>query len=1071
MAVLFIFSAARTEALDNLAVTAPPNGTEGAGILVNQGRVILPGPLSSNLTVTLSSSDTTEVTVPVSVILLAGETNKAFDVTIVDDGLIDGAQTATVTAHAEGWNDGTASIAVLDNETLNLVVTLPSFAYENTGVVASAGNILLSGTLTTNVTISLMSSDTTEATVPVSLTLLAGRTNRVFNITMIDDALVDGAQTVTVTASAPGLVSGFAIITVLDNESPPMPFNPNPADLATNISITTDLSWANGQVGLNNDVYFGTNPAPAQLLGTTSGTAWNLPQLLPNTIYYWRIVARAGGTTPGPVWRFTTRSVDHFDFSSIASPQFLNQPFPVTITARDQVGSVVSNYIGTVALKGLAGGGLGTNTILGNLVHTTAGPGDWTLGYAFRPGTNLMVTHMRSYSGTKMSIWTDGGVLVVSQPVSGVAGVWTETPLASPVLLAAGTTYRVAYYTGGTNNFYFHTNAAPTSFPHGTVVHGYYYASGESFPNMFFNLDNVVFLCDLRYTVGTTVPVAITPTNTGNFSNGVWNGHITVLQPTADMHLAANDADGPTGESTSFTVLTANDLSVAIIAQPVSLLVGRFLTNTITVTNSGPAAATGVSVTNSLPPSVTFVSAVSSQGSCALVGSRVECALGNITGSTFATIHVVTIPSAPGQNTNRVAISRAEADGDNGNNSAQSIVTVLLPSLSVTDVSVPEGDGGLTPAVFSVQLSAPSPTNVTVNFTTVNGTATAGSDYTTTNGVLTFAPGQTSLNITVLVRGDTNAEASETFSVSLSNPVNATLNDSTGVGTITNDDGAPPEFQIAALLTSNSQVVDHNALTGDDRGGIAASSNTVLYSGDNSTARFALADLSGGTALGATYDALVSDLRTGTIYSLGNGFTPLNTAGGVATTLLPHDGTTGVLNGPRLFLTTPISMPAGNAVGIFAGYGQIMLHNGSRVYSIAVPSGVVTDLGAMAIPNHMFAESWAYWGVAEYVAGVHYLVYVRDPQTIVRTAVPSGATTTLASFSNLSDMAAFTVSVPLNRWYFHYEGSGQFGGSAETIGYADAIFNAPGNPPTIVVQPINRIAVVGGPVTFNVTAG
>ena len=41
-------------------------------------------------------------------------------------------------------------------------------------------------------------------------------------------------------------------------------------------------------------------------------------------------------------------------------------------------------------------------------------------------------------------------------------------------------------------------------------------------------------------------------------------------------------------------------------------------------------------------------------------------------------------------------------------------------------------------------------------------------------------------------------------------------------------------------------------------------------------------------------------------------------------------------------------------------------------------------------------------------------------------------------------MASFTVSLSRNRWYFHYEGSGQFGGTSETLGYADAAFNSCG---------------------------
>src|SRR4030095_16123414 len=83
------------------------------------------------------------------------------------------------------------------------------------------------------------------------------------------------------------------------------------------------------------------------------------------------------------------------------------------------------------------------------------------------------------------------------------------------------------------------------------------------------------------------------------------------------------------------------------------------------------------------------------------------------------------------------------------------------------------------------------PQAVTVNYTTANGTATAGSDYVATNGLVTFAPGTTSQNITVRVIGDQVNEVNETFFVNLSNPTNASIADGQGLGTITNDDSSP----------------------------------------------------------------------------------------------------------------------------------------------------------------------------------------------------------------------------------------------------------------------------------------
>src|SRR5438046_3517628 len=79
---------------------------------------------------------------------------------------------------------------------------------------------------------------------------------------------------------------------------------------------------------------------------------------------------------------------------------------------------------------------------------------------------------------------------------------------------------------------------------------------------------------------------------------------------------------------------------------------------------------------------------------------------------------------------------------------------------------------------------------VTVDFTTTNVTATAGSDYTATNGTLSFAPGETSKTITVDVLDDDLEEANETFRVVLSNPADATIAIGTNTVSITDDDGS-----------------------------------------------------------------------------------------------------------------------------------------------------------------------------------------------------------------------------------------------------------------------------------------
>jgi hypothetical protein len=111
-----------------------------------------------------------------------------------------------------------------------------------------------------------------------------------------------------------------------------------------------------------------------------------------------------------------------------------------------------------------------------------------------------------------------------------------------------------------------------------------------------------------------------------------------------------------------------------------------------------------------------------------------------------------------------------------------------LPLLTVGDVSVTEGNTGTRNATFTVGLSAPSTQTVTVNFSTANGIATAGSDYQAKSGTVTFTPGQTTRTIIVPVVGDRLGESNETFFVNLSSSANANILDGQGVGTIVDDE-------------------------------------------------------------------------------------------------------------------------------------------------------------------------------------------------------------------------------------------------------------------------------------------
>ncbi|NTU81547.1 MAG: hypothetical protein HGA45_19555 [Chloroflexales bacterium] len=171
------------------------------------------------------------------------------------------------------------------------------------------------------------------------------------------------------------------------------------------------------------------------------------------------------------------------------------------------------------------------------------------------------------------------------------------------------------------------------------------------------------------------------------------------------------------------------------------------------------------------------------------------------------------------------------------------------PSITIGNATITEGTGGTTSAIFSVNLSAPSGQTVTVNFNSLNGTASAPADYIAAPlTMLVFPPGVTSNNITLAVIADALDENDETFFVNLSSAANATIADNQGLGIITDDDNPP------------GAVIDDVTVTEGNSGTTSATFTVSLVapasgnvSGKTITIDFASAD---GTALvGSDYNA------------------------------------------------------------------------------------------------------------------------------------------------------------------------------------------------------------------------
>ena len=156
------------------------------------------------------------------------------------------------------------------------------------------------------------------------------------------------------------------------------------------------------------------------------------------------------------------------------------------------------------------------------------------------------------------------------------------------------------------------------------------------------------------------------------------------------------------------------------------------------------------------------------------------------------------------------------------------------PTVSVGGTSGPEGAGRL---AFSVRLSAASEQTVKVGYATADDTATAGSDYTAVEGELTFAAGATELTIEVAIADDALDEEDESFTVTLSDAVNATLAaaTATATGTITDNDDrgvtvTPARLEVDEDSSESYTVVrggaDQRADRGRDGGAVTVPAGT-----------------------------------------------------------------------------------------------------------------------------------------------------------------------------------------------------------------------------------------------------
>jgi hypothetical protein len=288
---------------------------------------------------------------------------------------------------------------------------------------------------------------------------------------------------------------------------------------------------------------------------------------------------------------------------------------------------------------------------------------------------------------------------------------------------------------------------------------------------------------------------------------------------------------------------------------PISLVAGQVITATATDPNGNTSefsAADSTSAAGSIQFSVSSLQIIEDIGVITLTAVRTGGSVGDLTvdystvdgtatagqdytstsgtlsflsGETSKTIQIPILDDATTEPDERFTVElRNTLSMESVGSPAVVNVTVqdhsTIPSLAITNASVVEGGAGTTiDASFTVNISAATGRAVTGNYVTSNlfGFSSAsggascnnqGVDYETSSGTFSFNPGSTTFKIPVKICGDNNAEANETFRITLSNVSGASPVLSTAFGTIVNDDALELVLEESGPVPTQAAALD-----------------------------------------------------------------------------------------------------------------------------------------------------------------------------------------------------------------------------------------------------------------------
>jgi hypothetical protein len=357
-----------------LKVLLPAQILEGTSAM---GSVQLPFFAPKGILVRLSSNAPSKISVPFDVTVPAGSGSATFSVSALENLLVEGSKAAGIVASADYLSSGGGSLTVLDNDAPSFQFTLPK-AEAAEGEPPIRAVITSDRVVAAPITFSVVSSDPTAINVTGSVTLPPGETSVEVPLTVVNDSKVDGTQSAIVTVSLNNLSFVSPLIVVADNETLDLRLTP--------YLSTTGASVGEGGGKYSYNLYLPGSVTTPTIITLSSSRPDRLAVPLPVTIsagsVYQTIeftavedaipalpetitlTASAPGFNPATTTIvFQDNDPHHFRISPIASPQVAGDEIPVTVTAVDEVGAVLTRFEGPATLEGVNFGGVTPGTL------------------------------------------------------------------------------------------------------------------------------------------------------------------------------------------------------------------------------------------------------------------------------------------------------------------------------------------------------------------------------------------------------------------------------------------------------------------------------------------------------------------------------------------------------------------------------------------------------------------------------------------------------------------------------------------------------------------------------------